>query len=88
MDEEQLRHMLTEATAYEPPLGAVVDRAVHAGIRMRRRRRVMTIAGSTAAVAVVALVPALARVASPPLRPAVPHQRPVPGSRHPAMPGG
>jgi len=66
MDDIRLRHLLTEATAGEPALGPVVERAVRAGLRVRRLRRVAGAAGSVAAVVLVAMIPSLGRAVAPP----------------------
>jgi YVTN family beta-propeller protein len=62
MDENELRVLLGCAVASEPGLGPVVDNAIRAGLRIRRRRRVLGAVGCVAAVAMVAgVVPALGR---------------------------
>lgn len=62
MDENELRVLLGRAVASEPGLGPVVDNAIRAGLRIRRRRRVLGAVGCVAAAAVVAgVVPALGR---------------------------
>jgi DNA-binding beta-propeller fold protein YncE len=61
MDEDLIRQILGRVTADEPPLGPVVERAVTAGLRIRRRRRVTGAVSCFAVAAVVggALVPVL-----------------------------
>jgi hypothetical protein len=62
MDETLLRQMLDQAAADEPPIGPVVDRAVTAGRRVRRRRRRAgfgAIGCAALAVVAVGLVPVL-----------------------------
>lgn len=54
MDEEALRVMLAEAVLGEPPIGPVSQRALHAGIRLRRRHRAST-AGKLAVFAGIAV---------------------------------
>jgi WD40 repeat protein len=54
MDEESLRVMLADAISGEPPIGPVSQRALRAGIRLRRRHRAGT-AGSFAVVAGMAV---------------------------------
>ena len=56
MDERLLRGILDQATTGEPPLGRVVERAVVAGQRLRRRRRIAGAAGCLALVAVLGVV--------------------------------
>ena len=55
MDETTLRRMLGSALADEPPIGPVADNALRAGIRLRRRR-VLSVVGSIAAAAAIAVV--------------------------------
>ena len=55
MDETRLvRELLERAMVPEPPLGPMVQNALRAGIRLRRRRRVQAIASGTAAAVVCA----------------------------------
>jgi hypothetical protein len=62
VDETRVRELLEQATTGEPPLGPVVERAIAAGERVRRRRRMMGVAGCVAVVALAAgLVPVLGR---------------------------
>jgi DNA-binding beta-propeller fold protein YncE len=82
MDDTRLRHLLTEATEGEPALGAVVERAMRAGLRIRRRRRVAGAAGSVAAVVLVAMIPSLGRAVAPP-RPGLSQHQPA---RHQLVP--
>jgi S1-C subfamily serine protease len=55
MDETTLRTLLDSALADEPPIGPVADKALRAGIKVRRRR-VLSAAGSVAVAAAVAIV--------------------------------
>src|SRR5450755_2584220 len=60
MDETSLRELLDSALTREPPMGPVARNSLHAGIRIRHRRRALGAAGSAAAVAVVAIaIPAV-----------------------------
>lgn len=60
MDEKELRALLGRAVTHEPRLGPLVDNAVRAGTRIRRRRRVLGAVGCVAVVAVVGgMVPVL-----------------------------
>jgi hypothetical protein len=67
MDETQLRRLLDNALADEPPIGPVAQNALRTGIK-RRRRRALAAAGSAAVIAVAAVaLPALTRsLAAPP----------------------
>jgi hypothetical protein len=59
MDETPLRALFERAVAERPPTPHLVPNAVRAGIRLRRRRKLEAVAGSIAAVALIAvLVPA------------------------------
>jgi hypothetical protein len=61
MDETQLRRLLDNALADEPPIGPVAQNALRTGIK-RRRRRALAAAGSAAVIAVAAVaLPALTR---------------------------
>jgi S1-C subfamily serine protease len=55
MDETTLRRMLDGALAGEPPIGPGADNALRAGIKLRRRRRVLSAAGGMAVVAAIAV---------------------------------
>src|SRR5262249_25667749 len=55
MDETRLRELLDDALADEPPMGPVAQRALRAGLRIRRRRRTLTAAGGAAAVAAISV---------------------------------
>ena len=61
MDEGTLHRLLERATADEPPIGPVVDRAIVEGTRIRRRRR-RTIAGTIGCVALAAVAGVLVPV--------------------------
>ena len=56
MDETTLRTLLDSALAGEPPIGPVADNALREGIRLRRRRRVLSAATGMAVAAAIALV--------------------------------
>src|SRR6516164_6630741 len=56
MDETTLRRLMDGALADEPPLGPGADTALRAGIKLRRRRRVLSAAGGMAVVAAIAVV--------------------------------
>ena len=56
MDETTLRELLDHALIHEPPIGPVAHNALQAGIRLRRQRRLHRIAGSMAAIAVIAAI--------------------------------
>jgi WD40 repeat protein len=74
MDEESLRVMLADAISGEPPIGPISQRALRAGIRLRRRHRAGT-AGSFAVVAGIAVAFPLA-LHSPGMSPASSAARP------------
>jgi DNA-binding beta-propeller fold protein YncE len=82
MDEDLIRQILGQATADEPPLGPVVERAVTAGLRIRRRRRVTGAVSCFAVAAVVggALVPVLGGSRATPSAPLA--ARSILGIRH------
>jgi DNA-binding beta-propeller fold protein YncE len=86
MDEDLIRQILGRATADEPPLGPVVDRAVTAGLRIRRRRRVTGAVSCFAVAAVVGgvLVPVLSGKGSAPSTPMAGSS--MLGTRHGAQP--
>ena len=66
MDETTLRELLDDALIHEPPIGPVAHNALQAGIRLRGRRRAQRIAGSMAALAVIAAtIPVVAQSHSP-----------------------
>ena len=66
MDETTLRRVLDGALVYEPPIGPVAQNALRAGIKRRRRRRVLGVAGSVAATAAIAVaIPAVTGRPSP-----------------------
>ncbi len=81
MDEESLRIMLADAISGEPPIGPVSQRALRAGIRLRRRHRA-GIAGRFAIIAGIAVAFPLAvhssgvSPAGPAARPPAIHERP------------
>ena len=56
MDETTLRRLLDGALAGEPPIGPGAENALRAGIRLRRRRRVLSAAGGMAVAAAIAVV--------------------------------
>jgi S1-C subfamily serine protease len=56
MDETTLRTLLGSALAGEPPIGPGADNALRAGIKLRRRRRVLNAAGGMAVAAAIAVV--------------------------------
>jgi len=56
MDEATLRRLMDSALAGEPPIGPGADNALRAGIRLRRRRRVLGVTGSMAVAAAIAVV--------------------------------
>jgi S1-C subfamily serine protease len=61
MDETRLRSLLDRAVADEPPLGPVAEKALRAGIKVRRRR-ILAAAGILAAIALIAAaIPVVAR---------------------------
>ena len=53
MDETSLRRMLDSALAGRPAMGPVVQDALRAGIKLRRRRRIRGAVGGVAAVAII-----------------------------------
>ena len=57
MNDAPLRDLLSAALAGEPPIGPVAQNSLRAGLRLRRRRRGLTAAG-TAAVVAASVVPA------------------------------
>ena len=58
MDETTLRTLLDSALADEPPIGPGADNALRAGIKLRRRRRVLTAAlGVAVTVAIAVAIP-------------------------------
>jgi hypothetical protein len=66
MDETTLRTVLDGALVHEPPIGPVAQNALRAGIKLRRRRRVLGVAGSVAATAAIAVaIPAVTGRPSP-----------------------
>ena len=66
MDETTLRRVLDGALVHEPPIGPVAQNALRAGIKLRRRRRVLGVAGSVAATAAIAVaIPAVTAQPSP-----------------------
>jgi YVTN family beta-propeller protein len=74
VDESTLHEMLDRAVASEPPLGPMVDNAVRAGIRVRRRRMVLGAAGCVAAAAVIGgMIPVLNHVLAVRPAPVVAH---------------
>jgi S1-C subfamily serine protease len=74
MNETTLRTLMDSALAGEPPLGPVADNALRAGIKARRRR-VLSAAGSMAAVAAIAV--AIPVVAGPLGAPPASRQHPA-----------
>lgn len=74
MDETTLRRLLDSALADEPPIGPGADNALRAGVKLRRRR-VLSAAGSMAAVAAIAV--AIPVVAGPLGAPPVSRQHPA-----------
>jgi hypothetical protein len=85
--QEEVRHILANATADEPPLRLDMDELVGRARRERRRRR--TLVGTVAATAVIAvsgtLLPALLSP-SPPLPPPGPAAPDAPTTAPPAVP--
>ncbi|HET7014540.1 MAG TPA: WD40 repeat domain-containing protein [Streptosporangiaceae bacterium] len=57
MDENTLRFLLADALTEEPPIGPVARNALHAGIRIRRRRTTGTVGGVAVIAAIVGLIP-------------------------------
>lgn len=55
MDETALRTLLDSALAGEPPIGPGADNSLRAGIKLRRRRRVLGVTGSMAVAAAIAV---------------------------------
>jgi DNA-binding beta-propeller fold protein YncE len=55
MDETKLRGLLAEALTDEPPMGPVTQPALRAGLRIRRRRRLLAASGGMATIAAASL---------------------------------
>ncbi len=87
MDENELRALLGRAVAYEPGLGPLVDNAVRAGTRIRRRRRVLGAVGCVAVIAVVGgMVPVLGHALAGRPEPTTAHTvRPSPSGLGPSL---
>jgi YVTN family beta-propeller protein len=62
MDETTLRRLLDSALVHEPPMGPVAQNALRAGIKLRRRRRIVGAARGVAVAAAIAVaIPAVTR---------------------------
>jgi YVTN family beta-propeller protein len=60
MDETTLRRLLDSALVHEPPMGPVAQNALRAGIKLRRRRRIVGAAGGVAVAAAIGVaIPAV-----------------------------